>query len=255
MDSVSSTNKESAAPAHKTGSAIRPFIKPLLVLCVLSLGLIIVARSPLKSYLAHVELVRDQIEALGQWGPPVFIACVAGLITLGVPRILFFPIGGLAFGFLWGLIWTQIATMIGYYAIFLFVRWGGRDFVVRHFPRVSRMHRVFHKHAIPTIILIRQLPISGLPINLLLGLSPISHLDFLVGTVIGILPEAIPMAAIGSSAIHLTAGQGLAWVAGLLAVVIVLWLVFSLALRSSRMFAQVESEYEEEAAGEPKEEG
>ena len=249
-------SKESgAAPSRRRFlTLMRPFVKPLIVLCVLSLGLIIVAMSPLKSYLGHVELVRDQIQALGKWGPPVFIVCVAALITLGVPRLLFFPIGGLAFGFLWGLLWTQIATMIGYYAIFLFVRWGGRDFVLKHFPRVSHMHRVFHKHAIPTIIVIRQLPVSGLPINLLLGLSPISHTDFLIGTVIGILPEAVPMAAIGSSAVKLTTGQGLAWVAGLLVFVIVIWLVFSLIVRSSKMFAQVESEYETED-GKLKEEG
>lgn len=234
--------------------AFKPFIKPLIVLLALSVGLIVVAMSPLKEHLKHVELLRDQIRALGAWGPPVFVIAVFALITLGVPRILFFPIGGLAFGFWWGLVWTQLATMMGYYAIFLFVRWGGRDFVARHFPRIQRMHRVFHNHAIPTIIVIRQLPISGLPINLLLGLSPITHTDFLIGTVIGVLPEAIPMAAIGSSAVKLTAGQGLAWVAGLLVLVILIWLVFSLVVRSSKMFAEVEADYEG-GQGKPPQEG
>ena len=246
------TPDSSATPAASGWRKYKPILKPLLVICVLVAGLLVVALSPLKSYLRQVEVMQQHIEALGVWGPLIYMACVFLLISVGVPRLLFCVIGGLAFGFVWGMIWTQIPTLLGYYVVFLFVRWGGRDFVVRHWPRLERMHKVFHKRAVPTIIVIRQLPISGVFINLLLGLSPISHLDFLVGTALGLLPEAIPMTAIGSSALELTAGQGLAYVAGLLVFLIVLWVVFTLVVRSSRMFARVRKDFVEE---EPKQEG
>ena len=74
--------------------------------------------------------------------------------------------------------------------LFLFVRWGGRDFVLCHWPRVGRLRGRFHSHSAALLVFaVRQLPISGLIINFLLGLSPIRHRHFLLGTAFGILPE------------------------------------------------------------------
>ena len=58
----------------------------------------------------------------------------------------------------------------------------------------------------------RQLPISGLITNLLLGLAPIRHLDFLVGTAIGLLPEAIPFTLVASGAVKLGGGEHIGYV-------------------------------------------
>jgi uncharacterized membrane protein YdjX (TVP38/TMEM64 family) len=51
---------------------------------------------------------------------------------------------------------------------------------------------------------VRQLPISGLIINFLLGLSPIRHSHFLIGTAFGILPAAIPFTLVASGMFKLT---------------------------------------------------
>ncbi len=221
-------------------------LKPLLVIVILGAGLLAVALSPLRSYLTHVENVRAVIEGWGRLAAVYYVAASAVLIAFGFPRFICLPIAGLAFGFWRGLLWTQIATAIGYHATFVFVRWGGREFVEKRFPRLRRMHRVLHQHAVPTIILMRLLPINGVVINFLLGLSPVTHLDFLVGTLVGTLPEALPMTLLGSSAAHLSRAESAAWVAGALAVVIVIWLVFSWLIRRSRAFDQVEKEYVEE---------
>jgi uncharacterized membrane protein YdjX (TVP38/TMEM64 family) len=173
---------------------------------------------------------------------------VLALIVMGFPRLLFCPIGGAVFGWSWGLVWTQIPTLIGYYILFLFVRWGGQGYVLRRWPRLQRMHKVFHKGAIPTIFVMRQLPISGLVINLLLGLSPIQHLDFVIGTAIGLLPEAMAMTAIGSGAVAMSKGQSAALVAVAVGAMVLVWIVFSVLVRRSKMFAHLRAEYRDAKA-------
>ncbi len=215
------------------------WVKPAILLSVIAAGLLIVAFSPLKTHLRRVEDIRAWLEPFGYAGPLIYMAGVFVLIALGFPRLLFCPVGGVLFGWSWGLVWTQLPTLIGYYALFLFVRWGGRDFVLRRWPRLQRMHKVFHQGAIPTIFVMRQLPVNGLIINLLLGLSSIRHLDFLAGTAIGILPSAMAMTALGSGAVAMSEGRGTAWVAAAVAAMLLMWIVFTVLVRRSKAVANL----------------
>jgi uncharacterized membrane protein YdjX (TVP38/TMEM64 family) len=178
--------------------------KPLIMLAVVAAAFALVYFTPARKYLGDIESVKYWLLSLGWVGPAAWVGIVFALVAAGIPRLLFCPIGGLAFGFWYGLLWTQVATLGGYYALFLFVRWGGRDFVLRHWPRVGRLRNHFHGHSAPLLVFaIRQLPISGLIINFLLGLSPIRHLHFLLGTAFGILPEAIPFTLVASGTFKL----------------------------------------------------
>ena len=47
-------------------------------------------------------------------------------------------------------------------------------------------------------------PISGLIINFLLGLSPVRHRHFVLGTAFGILPQAVPFTLVASGTLKLT---------------------------------------------------
>jgi uncharacterized membrane protein YdjX (TVP38/TMEM64 family) len=221
-------------------------LKPLLVLAMLGVSILVVYLSPLREYLHHVKEIKARLHSLGVLGPVIYMAAVFVLISMGFPRLLFCPIGGMAFGFIRGLLWTQIATLLGYYVIFLFVRWGGRDFVLRHWPKLGRPHRVFERHAIPAIIAIRQLPISGLVINLLLGVSPVRHLDFIVGTAIGLIPEAIPFTLVASGAVKVGGGESAAYVVGAVLILVVLWVGLWLVARRSKLFAEIHEEVEED---------
>jgi uncharacterized membrane protein YdjX (TVP38/TMEM64 family) len=148
---------------------------------------------------------------------------VAVLVAVGVPRLLLCPIGGMAFGFWQGLLWAQLGTMLGYYATFLFVRWSGRDFILRKWPRLNRYTRFSRKNGMISVLLIRQLPITGFYINLLLGLIPLSHADFLLGTVIGILPAAVPATLVGSGASAFSSGESKLYTLLAIAAGIALW--------------------------------
>jgi uncharacterized membrane protein YdjX (TVP38/TMEM64 family) len=217
--------------------------KPLIMLALVAAAFAFVYFMPTREYFADIQGIKYWLLSLGWVGPAVWMGIVFALVSAGMPRLLFCPIGGLAFGFWHGLLWTQLPTLAGYYALFLFVRWGGQDFVLRHWPRVRRLKEHFHGHSAALLVFaVRQLPISGLVINFLLGLSPIRHRHFLLGTAFGILPEAIPFTLVASGVFKLT-GQNTplyicAAIGFLLLVCVALW-YFS---RHSKLLAQLRNE-------------
>jgi uncharacterized membrane protein YdjX (TVP38/TMEM64 family) len=223
--------------------------KPLIMLAVLAAAFALVYFTPARKYLGNIQSVKYWLLSLGWVGPAAWMGIVFALVAAGMPRLLFCPIGGLAFGFWHGLLWTQVATLAGYYTLFLFVRWGGQDFVLRHWPRVARLKEHFHGHSAALMVFaVRQLPISGLLINFLLGLSPIRHRHFLLGTAFGILPEAIPFTLVASGMFKLTSRNTPLYIAAavgfLLMVCAALWYFSS----HSKLLAELRNETE--AAGE-----
>ena len=214
-------------------------IKPLIVFAALALALTIVMCTPLRAYLGDIKNIKAQLRSFGLYAPLIYMACVLVLVAIGVPRLLFCPIGGFVFGFVQGLLWTQIATMLGDYIIFLFVRWGGREYVLRHWSKLGRMQRVFDLPAIPSVIIVRQLPVSGLLTNLLLGLAPIRHVDFLVGTAIGLLPEAIPFTLVTSGTVKLGGGEHIGYVFAATALLVLVWIGLWYAAGHSKYFARM----------------
>ncbi len=216
--------------------------KALILFAFLALSLALVYFSPLREYLEHLREMKIRIRAMGITGPLAYMAGVFILVSLGFPRLIFCPIGGIIFGFVQGLVWTQVATLAGYYVLFLFVRWGGRDFALRHWPRLNRMHAVLDRSAIPTIIIMRQLPINGLIINLFLGLSRIRHRDFLVGTAIGVLPQAVPFTLVASGAVKLGGGESFLYVIGATAFLLLVWLSFWLIAHKTGLIARLRGE-------------
>jgi uncharacterized membrane protein YdjX (TVP38/TMEM64 family) len=219
--------------------------KPLIMLAVVAAAFALVYFTPARKFLGNIQSVKYWLLSLGWVGPAAWMGIVFALVAAGMPRLLFCPIGGLAFGFWHGLLWTQVATLGGYYALFLFVRWGGRDFVLRHWPRVGRLKAHFYGHsAVLAVFAVRQLPISGLFINFLLGLSPIRHRHFLLGTAFGILPEAIPFTLVASGMFKLTGRNTPLYIAAgvgfLLLVCMALW-YFS---RHSKLLAELRDETE-----------
>ncbi len=229
--------------------------KPLLMLVVVAAAFALASLTPARMYFANIQTVKRWLISLGWMGPAAWMALVFALVAAGMPRLLFCPIGGLAFGFWYGLLWTQAATLAGYYVLFLFVRWGGRDFVLRHWPRVGRLKEHFHGHSAAVLVFaIRQLPISGLIINFLMGLSPIRHRHFLLGTAFGILPEAIPFTLVASGMIKLTSQNTPLYIAAAVVVLLLVCAALWYFSRHSKLLADLRSETQaadEEAGASP----
>jgi uncharacterized membrane protein YdjX (TVP38/TMEM64 family) len=209
-------------------------VKAGLLLAFLVGGLIIIFFSPLRGYLGHYREIAVRLGQMGGYAPLYFTCGVAVLVFFGMPRLLLCPIGGMAFGFLPGLLWTQIGTLLGFYGAFLFIRWGGRDLVTRCMPKLDRLSKRFERNGLPAVILIRQLPVNGFFTNMLLGLMPISHGNFLLGTAIGILPEAIPCTLIGSGAAQMSFGRGASYMTAAMVMLLVFWILCGIFVKSAR---------------------
>ena len=218
---MSNTPKENKQPS----SPVRAALKIALQVLLFAGSIFIIYLPPVRDQLGRVHEISDYLIGLGWYGPVIFIPAVAVLVAVGVPRLLLCPIGGLAFGFWRGLILTQLGTVIGFYATFLFVRWSGRDMILRKFPRLKRYTEFSRRRGIISVLLLRQLPITGFYINLALGLLPLSHADFLLGTLIGILPEAVPATLAGSSALHISSNTSILYTAVFITGLIILWTV------------------------------
>ncbi len=217
--------------------------KPLIMLALVGAAFAFVYFTPTRNYLSNIQGVKYWLLSLGWVGPAVWMGIVFALVSAGMPRLLFCPIGGLAFGFWHGLLWTQLATLAGYYALFLFVRWGGQDFILRHWPRVKRLKEHFHGHSAALLVFaVRQLPISGLVINFLLGLSPIRHRHFLLGTAFGIRPEAIPFTLVASGVFKMTGQNTPLYIAAAIAFLLLMCAALWYFSRHSKLLAELRDE-------------
>jgi uncharacterized membrane protein YdjX (TVP38/TMEM64 family) len=94
--------------------------------------------------------------------------------------------------------WSEIATVLGSYITFLFVRWRGRDYVLRQFPRIRRFSDRLQDQGLWSVLFIRQLPINGFYNNVLLGLMPVTHGEFIFGSLLGFLPLGITACLLGA---------------------------------------------------------
>jgi len=201
----------------------KPLIKAVIVLVVLVTALVAVYSSPLVSYLKQMTAIQGQLAELGWAAPLIFMLATAVLVAVGVPRLPLCTIGGVVFGFWTGLFLSQAGNLIGAYGTFIFVRWGGRDFVIRKWPKVDRLSHIFRRMGIPAVIAARQLPVGGVLINAVLGVTPVKHRDFVIGTILGNLPEAIPFTLFGSGAIYASRVKGIACIVFAVAMLAIIW--------------------------------
>lgn len=214
---------------------MRPSIKALVLLAVLLSVVAIVHLTPIRQSLEDIHAVNSRIKSLGWYAPAAFTAGVTILVSIGIPRLLLCVIGGMAFGFVRGLIWMQIGTVVGYYLTFLFVRWSGREFILRKWPDLSRHDEFFRSKGMLAVLFIRQIPIAGFYINLVLGLTRIGHAHFLLGTFAGIIPEAVPAVMIGAGVISISSGKHTLVVSGAIVFFIVVWSLVGRYFKRSKL--------------------
>lgn len=175
---------------------------------VLILGTVIYF-SPLRAWLADAQAIRGYLSQFGYAAPLVFVLATGLSTALGTPRLLLCSVAGMVFGFGWGMVWSQLGTLLGSYATFLLVRRVGKDYALSHWPRLQGFSRYLASRSLMAVVLIRQLPISGFHNNLILGLAPVGHVDFLLGSLLGFLPLGLTACLLGAGLIQSNWVQGM----------------------------------------------
>jgi uncharacterized membrane protein YdjX (TVP38/TMEM64 family) len=218
--------------ASETATDQRPsWIKMAFPAIGAGLLLTVVYCSPLKQYLSHWHDVSEQIRSYGALAPLVVVAGVAVLVAIGFPRLLFCIIAGMALGFWSGLLWAQLGTLIGNYALFIVVRAGGRQWAERLVTKRARLNEILQRKGVLGVILARQLPLPGLIVNLACALLPIRHVDFLLGTIIGQLPQAIPCTLIGAGVLQVSFSRSVSVIGLAVGLSVLAWVAIRYAVR------------------------
>lgn len=210
------TEPSSNAAEPETANGPHPYRRILAKSAMLALLLgcgLLVYFTPLKEWLNQGQMIVAQLATLGYWAPLAYVLAGVVLTAVGVPRMLICSLGGLAFGFAWGLAWSHLATLLGSYLTFIFVRWSGRSWSLEHFPRLRGFTSQMNQRGVLAVLLIRQLPMAGFYNNLLLGLTPVNHRDFWLGSFLGFLPMGITASLLGAGMIQADAAKAAQYMA------------------------------------------
>ena len=95
---------------------------------------------------------------------------------------------------------TLAAALLGSMAIFWLTKLLGRPFIkqnVAHY--LKTLEDYSQTNGFLLVILLRQLPLTCQFVNVLMGLSSIPTGDFVLGSIVGLLPETLIFAIFGSS--------------------------------------------------------
>jgi uncharacterized membrane protein YdjX (TVP38/TMEM64 family) len=201
------------------------FAKVGVLLALAGLGLVLVQVPAVRELFDRAGPATRWLQAQGAWAGGVFTAGMTLLVLLGVPRLLFCPLAGAVFGFWAGLGWTTLATMLAYYMAFVFLRgaaqWRGGPLIA--WPeRLAFLRRDF---GFGGVVIARLLPLPGMLTTVGLSLSGVSHRSYLLGSLVGLLPEAAPLVLLGSGLIEPNLRQLLKWSAAAVLFAVGAWLV------------------------------
>ena len=181
-----------------------PFVK-LSVLFLTLTGVVIFARvfgleGILDPTWADSHLHDPAQRDLAVGGIFLYIALVALLSPLGVPRQALSALGGYAFGALFGTIFSSIGLIAGCAGSFFYSRLLARSTLQRRFgKRIQRLDAFLSHSPFAMAIAIRCFPMGNNALtNLAAGVTGIPALPFISGSGIGYLPQTVIFALLGS---------------------------------------------------------
>ncbi len=180
----------------------RNLAKAALLAAFLVAALALIRFSPLGDYLkiSNVTALQQRLAEFSRWAPVIFLLGGAVLIALGAPRSLISILGGMVFGLFQGVVLALAASLLGSMAIFWLTRLLGRPLFKQKTGSYQNIIEQYSKsNGFLLVILLRQLPLTCILVNVLIGLTSITTGAFLLGSIVGLLPETVIFALYGSS--------------------------------------------------------
>ncbi|HEY0844770.1 MAG TPA: VTT domain-containing protein [Noviherbaspirillum sp.] len=147
--------------------------------------------TPLRDWvnLASLIAVAHNLEAM----PLTPVAVVSSYVLAGmmmVPVTLLIAVTGIVFGPAFGLVYALIGSLLSASVAYGVGHWLGRETVQRLLgQRINSLSRRIARRGILAMVVVRILPIAPFTvINIIAGASHIRFRDYLIGTLIGMLP-------------------------------------------------------------------
>jgi uncharacterized membrane protein YdjX (TVP38/TMEM64 family) len=183
--------------------ARQPSIFHVIVISILFVALVITL---LMYFDVHEDVLRflDWLDALGIWGPLLFIVVMMLVVVLLLPGVMFTTGAGFVFGVVEGAVCVVVGTTLGAALAFLIARYlfGERatQFVLRH-ARLRLVSEEFTPRGWKIVLLTRLVPFFPFKLsNYFFGLTQFSLRGFMGGTFVGIIPLSLHNVWLGSIA-------------------------------------------------------
>ena len=154
--------------------------------------------TPLKAWITNVQTWKALVHDFGWGAHAIFMAACAVSVMLGVPRLPLCAAAGLVFGFGEGLVLSLVASTLGSYGAFVLSRHGFRRAAESRAEKWPWLKKLLKKPSVMRVFWVRQLMVPGLVLNVLLGMTPVKHSRFLLGTMLGYLPLNVAFSLVGS---------------------------------------------------------
>lgn len=144
----------------------------------------------------NLEQIRQYIKDFGIWAPLVFVTLYT-IGTIFIPSTPFMAVAGILFDFKYGLLCTIIGGFLSSLIVFEISRRSGKEKMERileykYLKYLSEYNKRLEKGAIWDLIILRSTPIMPFNVlNILMGVSKIKPADYIIGTVIGLIPSNI----------------------------------------------------------------
>lgn len=152
---------------------------------------------------ASPQQLKDFIESFGKLGPIIYIILFTFVPLTFFPDAILAVAGGMAFGVVKGSIYTIIGAVFGGSLAFFIASYFGKDLILKltknkhSFNFLSKGHREFF-----TILILRLIPL--IPFDIIsygAGLTGIKFKNFLLATIIGIIPGVVVFSNLGDKAL------------------------------------------------------
>ena len=178
---------------------IRTYLPGLVFLTTL-IAIGYVLESGMMSGLLSEDWIDREVRGKGISGELLFVA-MGGLVTaVAVPRHIVSFLGGYAFGAGMGTALALAATEVGCVLVFFYGRLVGRPLLSARFgARVRRIEDFLAANPFSMTLLIRLLPVgNNFATSLAAGVSRVPAGPFLLGSLVGFLPQTFVFALAGS---------------------------------------------------------
>jgi uncharacterized membrane protein YdjX (TVP38/TMEM64 family) len=200
---------------------------PGLVFLVTLAAIAYALEDGLVSGMLSKDWIDQEVRGKGISGELLFIAVGGAATAIAVPRHFVSFLGGYAFGAGLGTALALVATEFGCLLVFLYGRFIGRPLVSERLrARVRRIEDFLAANPFSMTLLIRLLPVgNNFATCLAAGVSRVPAQPFLLGSLVGYLPQTFVFALAGSG-IEMGAGLrvGFAAVAFIVSGAIGIWL-------------------------------
>lgn len=176
----------------------------VVVLIAVVGGLLAAAPAFRQTFVNYADSAEAAVKGLGIWGPVIVAAAyipASVLLLPGSPLSLF---AGFAFGWTVGVITVSAGSTAGATCAFLVARTFGRERMRARFgnnPTFDALDAAVKQSAWKVVFLTRLSPVFPFNVlNFLLGLTPVTLPQFVIGSWLGMLPGTIAYVGVGAAA-------------------------------------------------------